>query len=67
MSIAITAEELGHVELVSFVQHYGIEVLNVAGPRQSKAPHAHAYAHAVINLLLQDHTTFSLSDPSNVK
>jgi hypothetical protein len=41
--------------LVSFVQHYGIEVLNVAGPRQSKAPHAHTYAHAVINLLLQDH------------
>ena len=39
--------------LASFVQHYGIGVLNVAGPRQSQAPHAHAYAHAVINLLLQ--------------
>jgi hypothetical protein len=41
--------------LASFIQHYGIGVLNVAGPRQSQAPHTHAYAHAVINLLLQDH------------
>jgi hypothetical protein len=40
--------------LVSFVQHYGIEVLNVAGPRQSQAPHAHAYAYAVINVLLKE-------------
>jgi hypothetical protein len=49
----ISAERAAFL-LVSFVQHYGIEVLNVAGPRQSKAPHAHTYAHAVINLLLQD-------------
>jgi hypothetical protein len=40
--------------LVSFVQHYGIGVLNVAGPRQSQAPHAHAYAYAVINVLLKE-------------
>ena len=39
--------------LALFVQHYGIRVLNVAGPRQSTAPHAYAYAYAVINLLLQ--------------
>jgi hypothetical protein len=38
--------------LASFVRHYGIEVLNVAGPRQSQAPHAHAYAYAAINSLL---------------
>jgi hypothetical protein len=40
--------------LASFIQHYGIEVLNVAGPRQSQAPHAHAYAYAVINVLLKE-------------
>lgn len=39
--------------IASFVQQYGIGVLNVAGPRQSKAPKAHGYASAVINLLLQ--------------
>ena len=38
--------------LASFIQHYGIGVLNVAGPRQSKVPHAYIYAYAVINLLL---------------
>jgi hypothetical protein len=41
--------------LASFVRRYGIGALNVAGPQQSQAPHAHAYAYAVINLLLQDH------------
>ena len=40
--------------LASFVQQYGIERLNVAGPRQSRAPKAHAYAYTVINLLIQD-------------
>ncbi len=39
--------------IASFVQQYGIGVLNVAGPRQSKAPKAHGYAYVVINLLLQ--------------
>src|SRR5438067_13519020 len=39
--------------LASFIQHYGIGVLNVAGPRQSQAPQGYAYAYAVINLLLQ--------------
>jgi Circularly permutated YpsA SLOG family len=41
--------------LASFVRHYDIGVLNVAGPRQSKAPHAYAYAYAVTNLLFQDY------------
>jgi hypothetical protein len=50
----ISAERAAFL-LASFVQHYDIGVLNVAGPRQSQAPHAHAYAHAVINLLLQDY------------
>jgi hypothetical protein len=39
--------------LASFVQHHDIRVLNVAGPRQSQAPHAHAYAYAAINSLLR--------------
>jgi hypothetical protein len=32
--------------LTSFIRHYGIGVLNVAGPRQSQAPQGYAYAYA---------------------
>ncbi|MDQ3829946.1 MAG: hypothetical protein M3361_11710, partial [Candidatus Tectomicrobia bacterium] len=48
----ISAERAAFL-LASFIQHYGIGVLNVAGPRQSQAPQGYAYAYAVINLLLQ--------------
>jgi putative molybdenum carrier protein len=48
----ISAERAAFL-LASFIQHYGIEVINVVGPRQSQAPQGYAYAYAVINLLLQ--------------
>ena len=39
-----------------FVTRYGIEVLNVAGPRESHAPGAAGYARAVILALLSQYT-----------
>jgi putative molybdenum carrier protein len=38
--------------IANFVTAYSVGTLNVAGPRQSKAPAAHAYAYKVISLLL---------------
>ncbi len=43
------------VELVtSFVAENGISLLNVAGPRLSKAPHAHSYGFGVVIRLLHN-------------
>lgn len=39
--------------IAAFVMSYAVAVLNVAGPRQSKAPGAHAYAFEVISRLLE--------------
>jgi hypothetical protein len=36
-----------------FVARHDVGMLNVAGPRQSKEPRAHAYAYAVISTLLR--------------
>ena len=35
-----------------FVNQYGVQRLNVAGPRASKTPAAHAYARSTVSLLL---------------
>jgi hypothetical protein len=40
------------VAAAGFVETHDIAILNVAGPRASKEPAAHAYAQAVIRLLL---------------
>ena len=40
-------------ELLAFVAGNGISALNVAGPRASKWPQAHAYAHSTIKHLLR--------------
>jgi len=48
----LTPEEAA-VELLSFVLRNRIAVLNVAGPRASKWPGAHAYARETIRRLLQ--------------
>lgn len=34
--------------LAEFVARYNINVLNIAGPRQSKAPRAHEYTFCVV-------------------
>lgn len=39
--------------LAAFIERNRIEVLNVAGPRASKWPGAHAYAHETVRHLLQ--------------
>ena len=39
-------------ELAAFVSGNGIAVLNIAGPRASKWPEAHAYAYAAVTRLL---------------
>jgi hypothetical protein len=55
--ILIDADEISQSRaadlIASFVTTYSVGTLNVAGPRQSKAPGAHAYAHEVISLLLR--------------
>jgi hypothetical protein len=38
--------------IVAFIEKNGISVLNVAGPRASKQPAAHAYARATITLVI---------------
>jgi len=40
-------------EITAFIAGNGISALNVAGPRASKWPGAHAYAHETIRCLLQ--------------
>lgn len=40
------------VAAAGFVEAHDVTILNVAGPRASKEPAAHAYAQAVIRLLL---------------
>ncbi len=39
-------------ELAAFVAGHGISLLNVAGPRASKWPQAHAYAYATVMAML---------------
>jgi hypothetical protein len=55
--ILINADEVSQARaaglIASFVTAYSVGTLNVAGPRQSKAPGAHAYAYKVISLLLE--------------
>lgn len=47
-SVAQAAERM-----LGFIEAHSIAILNVAGPRQSKAPGAREYAYDVIGLMLQ--------------
>jgi len=62
--ILIDADETPQVRaadlIASFAKAYSVGTLNVAGPRQSKAPGAHAYAYKVIGLLLEAGAASSL-------
>ena len=55
--VLIDAATLSRAEAVdvlrSFIRDNDIEVLNVAGPRGSKWPDAHAYTHALLTELLK--------------
>jgi hypothetical protein len=44
-------------ELLVFVRRHTIAVLNVAGPRASKWPEGHAYAHTAVKSLLEELST----------
>lgn len=48
---AIDAERAAQM-LVEFVEHEAIEVLNVAGPRESSLPGIHAYVRGAIGTLI---------------
>ena len=56
--ILIDADETPHARaahlIASFVTTHSVATLNVAGPRQSKAPGGRAYAYKVISLLLEE-------------
>ncbi|MBI2994546.1 MAG: putative molybdenum carrier protein [Gammaproteobacteria bacterium] len=47
------SEQLAVEQLAGFVRRHGVRVLNVAGPRASKSPAAHAYTFHVVSSLLQ--------------
>lgn len=53
----IDAEEVSAAHaadlIIAFVTSHAVSTLNVAGPRVSKAPRAHAYAFEVVDRLLQ--------------
>ncbi len=50
---AATLSQAASVDVLrSFIRDNDIEVLNVAGPRASKWPDAHAYAHSLLTELL---------------
>ncbi|HEX9179918.1 MAG TPA: putative molybdenum carrier protein [Burkholderiales bacterium] len=51
---AVTPEQEAARQVAAFVRKLGIRVLNVAGPRASKQPGAHAYARDVLALALSD-------------
>ena len=45
---AVTPEQEAARQVAAFVREHGVRVLNVAGPRASKRPGAHAYAREVL-------------------
>jgi len=48
-----TAPRDAALKLADFVERNRLSVLNVAGPRASKWPQAHAYAYATVNEMLK--------------
>lgn len=45
---AVTAPQEAAQQVAAFIRAQGVRVLNVAGPRASKQPGAHAYAHDLL-------------------
>lgn len=56
----VDPERAGQI-LAAFVEAYGVEVLNVAGPRASKWPDAGSFTHRVVTRLLR---SALIRDPS---
>jgi hypothetical protein len=52
LNAARLTPEQAALELAAFIARHGIVVLNVAGPRASKAPQAQAFAYAAIAALI---------------